>query len=821
MDAVAAVRRPRRHLVQEDHVALPFLDAHGVAGQARQLAGQHGQLVIVGGEQRAAAVDVVQMLHAGPGDGQAVEGRRAAPDLVQDDQRAVAGLVQDGRRLHHLHHEGRAAARQIVGRTHAAVEPVHHPDVRALRRHETAHLGQHGDQRVLAQEGRFTGHVRAGQQPQPVVRSEVAVVGDEGPGVAGVQHRLHHRVTPALDREGEAAVHHRPAVAPLRRQLGQRGGDVERGQGVGGLGDGLGAAGHLLHEVVEQLQLHGQRLVGGLGNAALQVRQLHRAEAHGVRHGLAVHEDLAPLLGHQLVRVGRRHLDVIAEHVVVFDLQRRHPGDAGVFDLKPGDQPPALVAQGHQLVQRVGIVARDEAAVAGEQRQLRRQRLGQLLDQLAVLAQPLGHGAQPVGQRSAGMAVQQQADGGRLGQTVAHGREVARAAAPQRQAGQRALQVRAAAQRLAQVAAQPLLVQRELDHVQPLGDGRGVGQRRRELGGEQARPRPGHRAVDGGEQAAAPVAGQGAGQLQVAAGRRVDLHDGAGAEPARRRQARHAALLRQLHIGDQRTGRRHLGAGELAVGVQRADAVEGEQPLPPVLAVEARSRLHGQAGLPFAPQLVEVGALAQLLGDQHLLRVEAAERGAQPGALHRLHDQLAGGQLQPGQPEAARRLRHRGQPVGGAGIEQAVLGQRAGGDDADDAALHHRLAAALLGLRRVFHLLADGHAEALADQALQVGFVAVDRDAAHRDVLAQMLAALGQRDVQRPGGVHRVLEEHLVEIAHPVEQQAVGMGLLDLQILRHHRSGVGRNDGGRDGGGRVGHGSSTGCVVSGKVGPAP
>jgi hypothetical protein len=50
-----------------------------------------------------------------------------------------------------------------------------------------------------------------------------------------------------------------------------------------------------------------------------------------------------------------------------------------------------------------------------------------------------------------------------------------------------------------------------------------------------------------------------------------------------------------------------------------------------------------------------------------------------------------------------------------------------------------------------------------------------------------MLAALGQRDVQRLGRRDRIVEEHLVEIAHPVEQQRVRILRLDLQVLRHHR----------------------------------
>jgi hypothetical protein len=50
----------------------------------------------------------------------------------------------------------------------------------------------------------------------------------------------------------------------------------------------------------------------------------------------------------------------------------------------------------------------------------------------------------------------------------------------------------------------------------------------------------------------------------------------------------------------------------------------------------------------------------------------------------------------------------------------------------------------------------------------------MDRDAAHRDVFAPVLAAFGQRDVQRLGRGDGVVEEHLVEIAHPVEQKRVG-----------------------------------------------
>ncbi len=77
---------------------------------------------------------------------------------------------------------------------------------------------------------------------------------------------------------------------------------------------------------------------------------------------------------------------------------------------------------------------------------------------------------------------------------------------------------------------------------------------------------------------------------------------------------------------------------------------------------------------------------------------------------------------------------------------------------------------------RILDLLADRDAMALRDQPVQILLGALDRHAAHRNVAAQMLAALGQHDAERARGGLGIVEEQLVEIAHPVEQQAVRMG---------------------------------------------
>ena len=59
-------------------------------------------------------------------------------------------------------------------------------------------LRQDGDQRVLAQEGAFAGHVGAGEQPEPLRLLQVAIVGDEARPRGALQRRLDHRMAAAV-----------------------------------------------------------------------------------------------------------------------------------------------------------------------------------------------------------------------------------------------------------------------------------------------------------------------------------------------------------------------------------------------------------------------------------------------------------------------------------------------------------------------------------------------------------------------------------------------------------------------------------------------
>ncbi len=207
--------------------------------------------MVVGGEQGPAAIDLVQMLDRRPGDGQAVIGRRAAADFIQDDQRPGPRLVEDRRGLDHFDHEGRASARQIVGRADPAEQAVDDADMGRRGRNVRTHLGEDGDQGVLAQEGALARHVGTGHQPQALRLAEVAAVGYEAPGLARRGQGLDHRMAAALDLEGQAVVHLGAAVASARSQFGQGGSQIEAGQGAGGAGDIIDAGRHFADQIVE------------------------------------------------------------------------------------------------------------------------------------------------------------------------------------------------------------------------------------------------------------------------------------------------------------------------------------------------------------------------------------------------------------------------------------------------------------------------------------------------------------------------------------------------------------------------------------------
>ena len=118
VDAVGAVGSTGDDAVQEGDAVALFENVDARVVHARQLFGEDCQLVVVGGEE-GAAVEVrrlVEVLDHRLGDRHAVVRRRAAADLVEDDQAASGGLAEDRGGLGHLHHERRQPPLRSSGR---------------------------------------------------------------------------------------------------------------------------------------------------------------------------------------------------------------------------------------------------------------------------------------------------------------------------------------------------------------------------------------------------------------------------------------------------------------------------------------------------------------------------------------------------------------------------------------------------------------------------------------------------------------------------------------------------------------------------------
>src|SRR6266566_1130897 len=117
-----------------------------------------------------------------------------------------------------------------------------------------------------------------------------------------------------------------------------------------------------------------------------------------------------------------------------------------------------------------------------------------------------------------------------------------------------------------------------------------------------------------------------------------------------------------------------------------------------------------------------------------------------------------------------------------AGVEDCAVGSSTRGDDP-----HHFAAHEFLARTWLFHLIANRDLEAGANQARDVAFGGVVRNAAHGNRLALFAVARRERNLQLARRDDRVFVEKFVEIAQAKEQQGVRVARLDGVILLHQR----------------------------------
>ncbi len=738
-------------------------------GDARQFGRQFGELEIVRGEQRPGAAVAGQMHGGGARQRQAVVGAGAPADLVHQHQAVLGGVVQDVGRLAHLHHEGGLPAREVVAGADAGEDAVDRPDYRACRRHVAADVGEQHDQRVLPHVGAFAAHVRAGdhQHAAGALRRRVAQL-----QVVRLERLLayffHHRVAAAFDLDAGLVAQLRCAPVQRLGAFGQRAQHVELGhRGGGGLQRRQPSGQRVEQRLVQRALAHQRALLGG-EHLVLEVFQFLGDVALGVLGRLP-----ARVVGGRLVGLCAADLDVVAVHAVVADLQC---GDAagGLFALFQLDQ--ILVGVGRQPAQLVqlGVVAvGDHAAVALHRRRLRHHRLRQQRGAVGVIADALDQRVQQRAVQRGDLFAQHR---GR-GEPVAQGGKVTRTRRAQCHAGENALQVADAAQLFAQRLA-ATLVEQHGDRLMALAQHRARAQRPVQPAAQQTRAHRRHALVEHAEQ----------GVLGAPAGMRVDLQvaprggiqrDGVGSALHRHAgEVRQRALLGFLDVAEQAAGGGHRQRQLIhAEAAQIAGAEKAVQLAPRGVAVEMPGRPLAQAG-----QAADQPRPGDAFVHQRLGRLQPRQLGRQRLGVRRFADQkAAAGQIHPGQPVRAASTRGDGQQqVVAAILQQRRVGQRARCHDA-----HHLSLDDALGQRRVTDLLADRHRFTQAYQSRQVAFHRVVRHTGHRNRRAGRLPALGQRDVEQPRRLARVVVEQFVEITHAEKQQHLRMFGLGGEVLAH------------------------------------
>ena len=632
--------------------------------------------------------------------------------------------------------------------------------------------------RVLAEESRFAGHVGSGHKPQVAGIAKPAVIRNEA--LAGAEHRFDHRMAPAFDVEAAVVtdVGAAMALACGKRRRGH--GDVERRQRLCRRRQLFDLRKRGLAKPVENLELPCQRAVGRGRQVTFQIGQLGGGETHRLRRRLAVDETVVL---HQLFGMRVADIDMVAEDIVVLHLQRRDAGRLDILLLQRGDQSPAFIAERTKLVERRVEPGPNEAAVARQKRQLvgkRRRKLGRKRHRRhdhVVKRRKLGKVAEPL--RACRDADKVRRRRQRRRQRL----QVARAAMAHRQARQCAVDVGLPLHHVAKLAAQIGTVVVPANQLEPPHDRLAFGKRRTDPGRQQPATGCGDGQVDRGQQAAAHLAAKCAGDFQRPARRLVDLHIPGLGNGRGRAKSGHVAFLGQLDIAEQRAGGAGHRTRELAESVKGGNAVIGTKSTVAGNAVEQRRGLLCQAGSE------RCGTVGERRADRHheLGRRQHGKQAFEPLRRHFLNREITCRHVGPGQRHRLARAPERGKEIMRARRQQIILGQGAGSQDPDHLATKRALATTLFLCRRVLDLLANGDAVTGADQTRQITVNRMYRHAAHRNVVAIALAALGQRNAKRRRADLRILEEHLVKIAHAIEQQRVGVRFFDPQILRDHR----------------------------------
>jgi len=122
-----------------------------------------------------------------------------------------------------------------------------------------------------------------------------------------------------LDGKAERGIDLRPDIIVVDRKSGERGCNVEQRKAMRSGAQIVADRKRLGAEPVEDFELQIECALAGVRDLGLGLAEFAGGEADLARERLAMDEGGVERRRHQLVAVLRRHLDEIAEHVIVPD----------------------------------------------------------------------------------------------------------------------------------------------------------------------------------------------------------------------------------------------------------------------------------------------------------------------------------------------------------------------------------------------------------------------------------------------------------------------------------------------------------------------
>ena len=272
--------------------------------------------------------------------------------------------------------------------------------------------------------------------------------------------------------------------------------------------------------------------------------------------------------------------------------------------------------------------------------------------------------------------------------------------------------------------------------------------------------------------------------LQIAFRHVVHQHVTAQVQRLEGHQMLGAAFLGLLQIDQQRAAGPHeAGLVLQAQGCQFLHGLGFQQTAFGLAGVETG---HGATQQAHAFQQA-FGRQFLVIRHQQLARGQLLDPLPKLGQTLHLHaGPLARGDVRPDEGPVVSLPESGSQIIVAAGVQVGVFQYGAGRHHAGHGPLHEPL-----GGLGVFGLVADGHMEALVDELGDVGLCGMPGHTAHGHGVFRVPAAAGQGDLQFPGRGDGIVEEKLVKVAHPVEQQRIRVVGLDAQILLEHGSQLG------------------------------